>query len=208
MPLDEDIAGGYGSNIGRSGGNGSFGREGGNPYTSGNLIPVAQPPNKFMQAGDIQSQAYLEGAGVESDFLRQAIESLRGYGGFDPYMQAGHGALAGLQEGSTVGGFGNRLNEIIGGDAFGGVVDERMRSLQAGLASSGLRRSGHAMNEAAAIPLDVAMGIEGMLSGRQSGLAGLGLNAAQSQGGLEQMIAQLMGGRGAVEAGGITGAAE
>ncbi|MCP5007201.1 MAG: tail fiber domain-containing protein, partial [Planctomycetes bacterium] len=47
-----------------------------------------------------------------------------------------------------------------------------------------------------------------MLSGRQSGLAGLGLNAAQSQGGLEQMIAQLMGGRGAVEAGGITGAAE
>ncbi len=165
-------------------------------------------PNRFTQAADLQSDAYLKGAGIESDFIRQAMESLQGFGGYSPYMEAGQGALAGLQEGSTVEGFGNRLNEIIGGDAYGGLVDERMRSLQASLAASGLRRSGHAMNEAAAIPLDAAMGIEGLLSGRQAGMAELGFNATQSQGGLERAIAGLLTSQGQAEAGGVTSAGE
>ena len=144
--------------------------------------PVATPKSmsdqdKFDLAAELQSTAATEGAGVHSDFLQQAIQQLQGFGGYDPYAEAGQQGLTGLQQGSTIGGLDQRINEIMGGDAFRGLVDERQRGLQGQLASSGLRRSGTALNEAAAIPLDVALGLEGTFTGRQSSLAGMGMQA-------------------------------
>lgn len=176
--------------------------------SGGVLAPVKKKKDKFEKAAELQAIAALEGAGVESDFLQQAINQIQGFGGFNPFMEAGQTALSGLQEGSTIGGFGNRLNQIMQGDAFSGLVDERENAVLAGLGAGGLTRSGESVDQFAAIPLDVAMMLENQLTGRQSGLANLGFSGAQGQSGLSGLIASLLSNQGAIEAGGITGEAE
>ena len=160
----------------------------------GALAPTVAGPNVFQQAGDVQTES-----------LQEAIDRLLGFGGFDPFAEAGIEGLTGLREGATTQGFGARLNEIIGGEAFGGLTEERMRNLQSALGTAGLSRSGVNLAESAAIPLTTALELEGVLSGRQAGLAGLGFQATGKQAGLEQMIAQLLGFQGEAQAGGILG---
>ncbi len=199
---------GIGSNAGNGGGGAGINGMGGNQNVAAIVNAIVNGTNKFQQAGQIQSDAAIEGAGVHSDAIQEAINRMMGFGGFDQYMGAGSQGLAGLQEGSTIGGLDARLNEIMGGDAFSGLVDERMLNLQGALGTAGLSRSGVNLEESAKIPLETAMMLEGMLTGRQSGMAGMGLNATGSQLGIEGMIAQMLGLQGGIEAGGITSAAE
>ena len=196
------------------------------------------------QAGTLQSEAIREAAGLEAgaigqaaelsaDANAQALQLLQEQlgitrGQFQPFLQAGVGALPELQqgfqapEGTTAGGLESIINQIMGGEAFGGLVDERTRAVQGQLAAGGLTRSGQAVEEAAAIPTDLAFQLENMLFGRQSsaeqqriqGLQGLvsgGQQAAAQEGGqagnLTQAIMQAIQGGAAQQAGAITGAA-
>ncbi len=110
---------------------------------------------------------------------------------FSPFFNAGQQGIEGLLQGSTTEGFGQRLEDILGGSAFGGLVDERQRALQGQLAAGGLTRSGTALEEAAAIPTDLAFQIENALTGRSQNLASLGLEGARGGAGLQGISAML-----------------
>lgn len=89
-----------------------------------------------------------------------------------------------FQRGSTPGGFGRNIDEIISGPAFQGLRDERKRELLKQLSSSGLRRSGTALESISDLTSETAFGIEGQLSGRQFQGAQAGLSAlATARGG-------------------------
>lgn len=96
----------------------------------------------------------------------------------EPFVKAGQFALPDVLQGSTVGGLDTRLSEILGSGAFESLVGERTRAVEGQLAAGGLTRSGTAIEEAAAIPTDLAFLIENLLSGRSTGIAGSGQNAA------------------------------
>jgi hypothetical protein len=152
----------------------------------------ASKRNAFTQAGDLQATAATEGAAAEVGGIEKAIAQLQALLG---------GSFAGVQEASSIGGFGDRLNQIIGGDQFQGLVDERQRGVQGQLAAGGLTRSGTALEAASAVPTDLALGIENQLFGRQAGAFGQEAN-------ITQLLAQLLGNQGAVTGEGIRGAAE
>jgi hypothetical protein len=149
-------------------------------------------------------------------------------GQFDPFIQAGVGSIEELQRGfqaprgSTMAGMEEMIGEIMGGEAFGNLVGERQTALQGQLGTSGLRRSGSALKEAAAIPTDLAFNIENLLTGRQfgaeqqriSGLQNLftgGLSAAGTSGAiggdLMSNLMQMITGQAAAQGGALTGAA-
>ncbi len=185
-----------------------------NPNQFGGIRTAPAPLSVFEQAGQLQSGAATGGAEAEIEGLQQAIQQLMQMQGQGPsaFTQAGLGALEGVQQGSTIGGFGDRLNQIIGGDQFQGLVGERQRGLQGQLAAGGLTRSGTAIEAASAIPTDLAFQLENQLFGRQSGLAGMGFQGEQAgigrDFGLNAQIAALLGGQGQVRGEGIRGAAE
>ena len=127
--------------------------------------------------------AAAEQAGV---FSQKAIKELRRQ--FDisrediaPFLEAGVSALPAVEAGATVPGLEARLGEIFGTDVFRDLVGERTRAIEGQLAAGGLTRSGAAIEEAAAIPTDIGLALEGLLSGRQTGLAGMGRQAAFGQ---------------------------
>jgi hypothetical protein len=135
------------------------------------------------QAGQIQSGAITQAAqlGAQGQEELQALIAQQlgiTQEQFAPFLAAGTGALPGVASSATAGGLGANLDDIMGSDYFQGLVDQRTQSVEGMLGAGGLTRSGAAITEGAAIPTDLAMQIEQMLSGRQSNLAGMGLNAA------------------------------
>ena len=103
-----------------------------------------------------------------------------------PFLQAGQGAVPGVEAGATVGGMDEMLAQIFNSDIFGSLVDERQRGVQGQLAAGGLTRSGTAMQEAARVPTDLGLMLEQMLNGRQTNLMNTGLNAATGLGQMGQ----------------------
>lgn len=103
-----------------------------------------------------------------------------------PFLQAGQGAIPGVESGATVGGMDEMLAQIFNSDIFGSLVDERQRGVQGQLAAGGLTRSGTAMQEAARVPTDIGLMLEEMLNGRQTNLMNTGLNAAVGLGNIGQ----------------------
>lgn len=185
-------------------------------------------------AGQLQAGAYKEAAGITSEAIRSVLPMLQERLGitaeqFLPFMQAGTGAISGLERGfqappgTTAGGMEDILSSIIGGETFSNLVSERQRGIQGQLAAGGLTRSGTALTEAARIPTDIALDLENRLFGRQYGaeqerIRGLenlyqgGLSATGAQAGisgnlLQNIINAITGAAGA-EAAGITGGAE
>jgi len=130
-------------------------------------IASATQQTGIKAAGEVQSAAY--------DRIIPMLQEQQGRisGQFAPFSSAGVAALPELQQGfqtpqgTTAGGLDEILNQIMGGEAFGGLKEERMRSLQGQLGASGLRRSGVALEEAAALPTDLAFQLENLLTGRQ-----------------------------------------
>jgi hypothetical protein len=140
---------------------------------------------KYMDVGGIfgGSDAGSSGAQQVGIYNQQAIDELkRQYEetktNLAPFLTAGTDALTGVTQGASFSGLGERLNEIFNSSYFDGLVGERTNAVNSNLAASGLMRSGTAIEEAANIPTDLALQIESLISGRETGLANTGLNAA------------------------------
>lgn len=151
-----------------------------------------KPPSVFEQAGTLQSTAATAGANAEVAGLDEAIAQLMGLL---------TGSVSGLQQSGTAAGLSSTLDEIMAGDQFGGLVDERTRNATGALSSVGLSRSGALVDSAVGIPAELALELENQLYGRNAATAGMETD-------ISRMIAQLLGQSGAATAGGITGSAE
>jgi hypothetical protein len=149
------------------------------------------------------SQAASTAAQAAAAGKQQGIETLTKE--LSPFRDAGLQGLEGLLQGSTAQGFGANLAELLAGGALAPLIAERGRSVQGQLAAGGLTRSGAGLQAAAAVPTDLALQIEQMLSGRQGGLANLGFEAASGIGG---GVANLQSGIGRDISSGILGDAQ
>lgn len=126
-------------------------------------------------------------------------------GELEPFQTAGLQGLDRFAQGSTPGGFAQNLDTLFSSGALDPLISERERQVGSALAQAGLTRSGTALREAAAIPTDVALQIENMLSSRQGDLAGMGLGAS---GDLAQLRSGLLGTELGVRERGRTGIAD
>ncbi|MEH6525913.1 MAG: tail fiber domain-containing protein [Sneathiella sp.] len=124
-----------------------------------------------------------------------------------PNIAAGQEALPGLQQGATVEGLDARLDEIFNSDIFGSLVEERTQAVEGQLAAGGLMRSGAGVEAAAAVPQDIGLALEALLSGRESELVGSGQNAALGLGAIGNQssgqIADYLGASGRARSAGI-----
>lgn len=149
----------------------------------------------FFDEGGIlgdPSQAGSRAAAAQQAGKEQAIQTVREQLG--PFAEAGLEQLPVLQEAATAEGLGSRLEEIFGGSAFQGLIDERTRGIQGQLAAGGLTRSGAGIQAAANVPTNLGFEIEQLLAGRQGGLFQSGLGAAQ---GIATGVGNLQAGIGA-----------
>lgn len=110
-----------------------------------------------------------QAAGESNVLLQQAIAELRGQQA--PFTAAGEAALPEVLSGITPGGLDERLGQIFGTDVFQNLVEERTGAVEGQLAAGGLTRSGTALSEAAAIPTDIGLALESLLTGRAQDLA-------------------------------------
>jgi len=163
------------------------------------------------------SGAPSEAAGAQVAQIQEAIRAIQSQQGIttanlDPFLRAGTGALPGVQQASTIGGFGQRIGELSRGGALQPLIDERTRGVQGALSAGGLTRSGTAVQELAAVPQDILFAIEQMLSQRGTNLANLGqqtgVQLGQFGANAASNIANLQSGIGAVQGAGILGTAE
>lgn len=187
-----------------------------------------------MSAAQLQAAAAIKAAEIGAESQERGLEAMLEQMGitreqFAPFLEAGAGALPELREGyqpqkgSTIGGLDEMLSQIMDSDTFGGLVEERQRGVQGQLAAGGLTRSGRAIEEAAAIPTDLAFQLENLIYGRgqtdeiariqglqnlvQTGLSAAGTGSSQG-GSLTQQISSQLGGIGATQGQGLTQSAE
>ena len=123
----------------------------------------------------IAAQNKISQEGIESQFGQTQAN-------LQPFIDAGQTGLSNVLQGSTAGGFSDRLNEIFDTDIFKGLVDERTRAAQGQLSAGGLTRSGTGLETIAGIPQDVGLFIENLLTGRSGALAEGGQSAAGTLG--------------------------
>lgn len=118
----------------------------------------------FLSGGDADTGASQAQTQQGIDSIRELLGLTRG--DIDPFIQAGQGAITGLQELFTPGRLDNDLGEIFGLDSFQNLRDERTRSAQGQLAAGGLTRSGRALTDISNIPTELGFNIENLLTGR------------------------------------------
>ena len=189
------------------------------------LLPgqlVLNPPNEDIaqisdpadftgnQAGFAIDEANAaQQAGLQAALAEIARQFNITQGNLQPFLDAGTGALGAVQQGSTIEGLDEMIRQILGGDTFQSLIGERTRGVQGQLASSGLRRSGEGISQAADIGSDLALKIESLLFGRSANLAGSGQNAAAGLGAFGQTFGQdtasLLGLSGSINANSILG---
>ncbi len=117
-------------------------------------------------------------------------------GNVQPFVEAGQRQIPGVERAASVQGLDEILGEIFQTDTFRNLVSERRQGVEGALSSGGFSRSGRAIDELSAVPQDIGLLIENLISGRQSSLAAGGQSAALNLGGL--------GLQGAANIGGIT----
>ena len=145
------------------------------------------------------------GAAAANAISREGIDEIRKQLGIvqedvRPFIELGQAQIPGVERAATVGGLDEIFGEIFGTDTFKNLVGERRRGVEGALSAGGLTRSGTAIEELSAVPQDIALAIEQLISGRQSNLLRGGQSSALDLGGL--------GLQGAANIGGIaTGAA-
>lgn len=120
--------------------------------------------------------AGLTGASGEA---RGLIEGATGEarGLLDPFARLAGANLPSLQQGATIGGFGQNISDILGGGALDPLIEQRQNAANSALGGAGLTRSSVAAKSAAQIPADLAFKIENLLNQRQSNLADTGIEA-------------------------------
>jgi hypothetical protein len=122
-------------------------------------------------------------------------------GMYKPIADAGTAQIASLTSDATAQGFGSNIGDILGGGALDELIRERQDAATGYMAARGLRRSGAAAQQAADIPAELAMQIEGELNRRRQALyAGGAAGVNGMAGGAE--------GVGAAKASGYYGAAQ
>lgn len=141
----------------------------------------------FGEAGGI-----VRGGRAQSreDFLRQRGQTEEG---FDPFIQAGQGALGELQRGSTAQGLNEILQQITGGETFQALQDLQRRGAEGQLSAAGLGGSGLGVQQLSQIGPQLALQLAGNLRGRQEFLSGQGLEGVGQRG---QLGNQLFGQQG------------
>jgi len=153
-------------------------------------------------AANDQAAASLEAAEFEAAQNAKAIEQQRGQFDYmnsllNPYYETGAQSLPYLQEGSTAGGYGGRISDIMGQDYMQQAIGENMRGVNDQLASAGGRRSGFGANTATNSIYDMLSNQENMLNQRNQSLAGqtqtTGLNMGNFGAGNANAITRLMG---------------
>lgn len=116
----------------------------------------------------------VQAAQIQADALGEAIPL------FDPFMEAGLQGLDQFQDTSTPEGLDAILARIMGGDAFGSLKEERVRDIEGLLGAGGLTRSGTAVEAGENLSPNLALELEGILSGRSGGLADTGFAATSN----------------------------
>lgn len=141
--------------------------------------------NIFAQKGNVIAG---ERGAAESAKIRQlGIDEVRKQLGIsrtdlDPFLQAGLAQLPELQRGATAQGLDEIFGEIFGTEVFPRLLEERTRATQNALSAGGFTRSGKALRELSAIPSDLGLEIQALLSGRQDVLAERGRAAGTTLG--------------------------
>lgn len=120
--------------------------------------------------------------------LRRQFEVTQGL--LEPFRAAGERGLPSLEEASTIEGLEARLQKIFSTDTFGTLVEERGRAVEGQLAAGGQTRSGTGLLEAARVPTDLGLAIEGLLTGRTQDIVSGGQNAALGLAGFGSQNAQ------------------
>lgn len=141
----------------------------------------------FGEAGEI-----VRGGRAQSreDFLRQRGQT---EAGFDPFIQAGQGALGELQRGSTAQGLNEILQQITGGGTFQALQDLQRRGAEGQLSASGLGGSGLGVQQLSQIGPQLALQLAGNLRGRQEFLSGQGFQGVSQRGQLGNQLTQGQG---------------
>lgn len=145
----------------------------------GGLGLIGEQLGLFDEGGLLGDPSLAGGRAADAQVAgrNEAIETIRQQLG--PFAQAGQDILPALQQGATVQGFGQNLSDIFSGGFLQPLIDQRTQAVQNQLSAGGLTRSGAGLQAAAAVPQDLALQIEGLLGGRQSNLAQLGLRGAE-----------------------------
>ncbi len=155
------------------------------PFAAGGLPNPGQAKDLLGKGGDSGAAA---AAAANAASVREIAELRRQFditqGNIDPFLQAGLASLGAQEQGTTAGGLDQRLASIFGTDTFDALVQDRTRDVQGQLAAAGQTRSGAGVEAAAAVPQDIGLQLESLLSARTSELTGSGLNAALGLGGL------------------------
>lgn len=127
-----------------------------------------------------------------------------------PFINSGTGMLGNLEQGATLGGFASNLNDIMNSSALDPLRAKRMEAINAAFGKSGMLNSSSRAGAVADDLTDFSLAIEQLLSGRQQGLATMGLSGAGTLGGFGANtagnIANLQQAAGQAQASGILGA--
>ena len=131
--------------------------------------------------------------------FERAIDTLEGsQQNFSPFVEGGQEAFDLFNQGSTAGGFADNIRMLTESGVLDPLVDERRQAEDARLSQLGLSRSSGGFESSADIGTEAILGIENQLSGRQLQGAGVGLDAANSLTGVQQNIAGMQQGMGAL----------
>lgn len=167
--------------------------------------------------GNTGRSAAKKATAAEIKGLEEAMALLEGrekdiLAGYDPYVKAGNNAFAEMVSGSTIPGYGKRLDDIRGSEFFGDLKKERYSDASRYLSSQGIGRSTAGAETMGGIDMDTIMGLENMLMGRTGNIAGIGYNALGTQTGYKdaygRTLADMTRDKGRINASGILSAAE
>ncbi len=136
-------------------------------------LGLPDPAKDLLSKGE---DAGKDAARAANEQALLAIEQL------EPFRDVGIEQLGALTQGTTAAGLDERLREILDTDIFGSLVEERTRGVQGQLSAGGLTRSGTALQEISSIGPDLALQLEGLLTGRSQNLVGIGQASAAGVG--------------------------
>ncbi len=160
---------------------------------------------KGGDSGEAAARAANQASAREIAELRRQFDITQA--NIQPFLDIGTEQLPGLARGATIGGLDERLGEIFASENFQNLQQERTRSVEGQLAAGGLTRSGQALSEIANVPTSLGFAIEDLLTGRSTGLAASGQNAAVGLGNLgaqtSSQIGASLAGQGQATASGI-----
>lgn len=156
------------------------GRQAGrNALTSGQFLAGTS-----LGRGEHQSIAALLGG---ADQARTDI-----VGGTDAALERLAPQLSGLDfldqvnQGATIGGFGENIAQILTGGSLNPLIAERLKSATGAASAAGLNRSSAFLDTAAEIPTELAFTLENLITGRATDRLSSGFQGAQLASGLEE----------------------